>query len=45
MPQATPAAQDDSATRFSFPAVHRKKLTAAFHSGRLTSDGGVLLLT
>ena len=44
MPQATPAGSDDSAVRFSFPAIHRKKLTAAFDGGRLTSDGGVLLL-
>ena len=29
---------------FSFPAVGRKKLTAAFDGGRLTSDGGVMLL-
>jgi hypothetical protein len=29
---------------FSFPAVNRKKLTAAFDGGRLTSDGGVMLL-
>src|SRR6516225_11931481 len=27
-----------------FPAVCRKKVTAAFDGGRLTSDGGVLLL-
>ncbi len=44
MPQATPAEQDDSAALFSFPAVHRKKVTAAFDGGRLTCDGGVLLL-
>jgi hypothetical protein len=44
MPQTTPAESDDSATLFSFPAVGRKKLTAAFDGGRLTSDGGVLLL-
>ena len=44
MPQATPAEGDDSAASFSFPAVGRKKLTAAFDGGRLTSDGGVLLL-
>jgi hypothetical protein len=44
MPQTTPAESDDSATLFSFPAVERKKLTAAFDGGRLTSDGGVLLL-
>ena len=29
---------------FAFPAVGRKKLTAAFDGGRLTSDGGVMLL-
>jgi hypothetical protein len=44
MPQATPAENDDSATGFSFPAIGRKKVTAAFDGGRLTSDGGVLLL-
>jgi hypothetical protein len=30
--------------RFGFPAIRRKKITAAFDGGRLTSDGGVLLL-
>ena len=44
MPQATPAGSDDSAPRFSFPAIGRKKLAAAFDGGRITSDGGVLLL-
>jgi len=44
MPQATPAVRDDSAARIGFPAVGRKKVTAAFDGGRLTSDGGVLLL-
>jgi hypothetical protein len=29
---------------FSFPAVHAKKATAAFDGGRLTSNGGVMLL-
>jgi hypothetical protein len=29
---------------FSFPAVQRKKITAAFDGGRITSDGGVMLL-
>ena len=29
---------------FSFPAVARKKVTADFDGGRLTSDGGVMLL-
>ena len=40
----TPAAEDASAAGFRFPAVGRKKVTAAFDGGRLTSDGGVLLL-
>jgi hypothetical protein len=44
MPHATPTESDDSAAGFSFPAVHRKKVSAAFDGGRLTSDGGVLLL-
>lgn len=34
----------DSLFPFTFPAVRRKKVTAAFDGGRLTSDGGVLLL-
>jgi hypothetical protein len=29
---------------FGFPAVGRKKVTAAFDGGRITSDGGVMLL-
>jgi hypothetical protein len=29
---------------FDFPALGRKKITAAFDGGRMTSDGGVLLL-
>src|SRR5258707_8103433 len=29
---------------FCFPAVCRKKITAAFDGGRITSDGGVMLL-
>ena len=29
---------------FGFPAVGRKKVTSAFDGGRLTSDGGVMLL-
>ena len=44
MPQATPAMNDDIASPFGFPAVGRKKVTAAFDGGRLTSDGGVMLL-
>jgi hypothetical protein len=35
---------DDSLLPFDFPAVGRKKLTAAFDGGRLSSDGGLLLL-
>ena len=35
---------DDSLLPFDFPAVSRKKLTAAFDGGRMTSDGGVMLL-
>ncbi len=35
---------DDSELSFSFPAVRGRKVTAAFDGGRLTSDGGVLLL-
>ena len=35
---------DDSVLTFSFPAIHGRKVTAAFDGGRLTSDGGVLLL-
>src|SRR2546423_5154260 len=34
----------DTIEPFGFPAIQRKKLTAAFEGGRLTSDGGVLLL-
>lgn len=35
---------DDSLLPFSFPAVCRKKVRAAFDGGRISSDGGVLLL-
>ena len=35
---------DDTLLPFSFPAVQGKKLTAAFDGGRLSSDGGVMLL-
>ena len=41
---ATPAMTDDTILPFSFPAVHAKKITAAFDGGRLTSNGGVMLL-
>lgn len=35
---------DTTILPFSFPAVSRKKVTADFDGGRLTSDGGVMLL-
>ena len=35
---------DDTTMPFLFPTVGRKKVTAAFDSGCLTSDGGVMLL-
>ena len=35
---------DDTILPFAFPAVHAKKVTAAFDGGRLTSNGGVMLL-
>ena len=35
---------NDTIPPFDFPAVGRKKLTAAFDGGRITPDGGVLLL-
>jgi hypothetical protein len=35
---------DDTMLPFEFPAVCRKRVIAAFDGGRLTSDGGVVLL-
>src|SRR4051794_38853708 len=35
---------NDTILPFGFPAVGRKKLVAAFDGGRITTDGGVLLL-
>src|SRR5579872_3811567 len=35
---------NDSLLPFSLPSVERKKITAAFDGGRLSSDGGVMLL-
>ena len=35
---------DDPLPTFPFPAVGRKKITATFDGGRLSSDGGVMLL-
>lgn len=40
----TLAMTNDTTLPFSFPAVARKPVTAAFDGGRLTSDGGVILL-
>lgn len=34
----------DTVPAFEFPAVGRKKITAAFDGGRISSDGGVMLL-
>ena len=36
--------RNDTTVPFGFPAIGRKKITAAFDGGRLTSDGGVMLL-
>jgi hypothetical protein len=36
---------EDTIEPFWFPAVGRKKVAAAFDGGRLTSDGGVMLLS
>jgi Transposase DDE domain group 1 len=35
---------DDNLLPFCFPVVDRKKITAAFDGGRISSDGGVMLL-
>jgi hypothetical protein len=35
---------DDSLLPFCFAAVRHKKVSAAFDGGRITSDGGVMLL-
>ena len=35
---------DDTLLPFSLPAVRRKKISAAFDGGHITSDGGVMLL-
>ena len=36
---------DDTVPCFDLPAAERKKVTAALDGGRLTSDGGVMLLS
>ena len=38
------ATDDDALLPFSLPSIDRKKITAAFDGGRISSDGGVLLL-
>jgi hypothetical protein len=35
---------DDTLLPFDLPTVARKKVSAAFDGGRITSDGGVMLL-
>src|SRR3954464_4623491 len=41
---ATPAITEESQLSFPLPSVSRKKVTAAFDGGRLSSDSGVMLL-
>lgn len=35
---------NDTLPSFLFPAIRRKKITAAFDGGRIPTDGGVMLL-
>jgi hypothetical protein len=39
-----PANDDDTLLPFCLPSICQKKITAAFDGGRISSDGGVLLL-
>jgi hypothetical protein len=39
-----PTDAEDSLLPFSLPSIGKKKITAAFDAGRISSDGGVLLL-
>jgi hypothetical protein len=39
-----PATDDDTTLPFSLPNLCKKKVTAAFDGGQISSDGGVLLL-
>jgi Transposase DDE domain group 1 len=41
---AMPIADDDALLPFSLPSIGQKKITAAFDGGRISSDGGVILL-
>jgi hypothetical protein len=40
----SPADADDTLFPFSLPSIGKKKVTAAFDAGQISSDGGVLLL-
>ncbi len=44
MGRVASAIGDGTTEPFGFPAIGRKKVAAAFDGGRLTSDGGVMLL-
>jgi hypothetical protein len=39
-----PTAADDTLLPFTLPSICQKKVTAGFDGGRISSDGGVLLL-
>jgi hypothetical protein len=39
-----PTNHNDTGLPFSLPSICRKKVTAAFDGGLISSDGGVLLL-
>ena len=41
---ATPTMTEDTLLPFDLPAVRRKKVTAGFDGGLISSDGGVVLL-
>jgi hypothetical protein len=41
----TPAMEGDTGLLFDLPSVCRKKVSAAFDGGRITSDGGVILIS
>ena len=43
--RGTTAMQDDTLLPFALPAVGRKKVSASFDGGRITSDGGAVLLS
>jgi hypothetical protein len=40
----SPTATEDPLLPFALPSIGQKKVTAAFDGGRISSDGGVLLL-